>query len=382
MNRRWLIRSLFSKGQMKFAEQFGSQRMPQRMPQRLHLASFFWLCLIPVVALGQARPNQVASPPPASPATSGSTPISNVLIDPSEDYHLAAGDTIDLFVEDASELSQVYRLTAAGNIEMPFLGAVKAQGKTTNELARFIANSLREQDYLKQPQVRVAIKQYSGQIFFIQGAVRSPGLYQLEGKPSLLKLISLAGGLLDNNGPTALILRPTKKNAEMNAALSATAVQSATAANEGGAENDDYELIKVALTPLFQQGRTEQNVKLEPGDIVNIPPAKVFYVAGEVHAPGSFQLKEGTTLRQAISLAQGTTFKAALAKGVIFRDDPETGKRQEIRIDVGAVMNGKHEDMVVFPNDVIIVPNSRMKSVSSALLSAFGVNSARVPMRY
>ena len=34
-------------------------------------------------------------------------------------------------------------------------------------------------------------------------------------------------------------------------------------------------------------------------------------------APGSFKLKDGTTLRQAISLAQGTTFKARLADAVI-----------------------------------------------------------------
>jgi protein involved in polysaccharide export with SLBB domain len=74
---------------------------------------------------------------------------------------------------------------------------------------------------------------------------------------------------------------------------------------------------------------------------VNIPPAKVFFVAGEVRAPGQFQLKEGTTLRQAISLAQGTTFKAPLNNGVIFRDDPETGKREEIRVDISQVMSGK-----------------------------------------
>ena len=41
---------------------------------------------------------------------------------------------------------------------------------------------------------------------------------------------------------------------------------------------------------------------LEPGDTVNIPPTDVFFVAGEVNQPGSFPLKDGTTLRQAISL--------------------------------------------------------------------------------
>ena len=86
-------------------------------------------------------------------------------------------------------------------------------------------------------------------------------------------------------------------------------------------------------------------------------------------------------MRQAISLAQGTTFKAALNRGVIFRAEPGTGKQQEIHVDVAAVMSGKKDDITIFPNDVIIVPNSRMKSVSSTLLSAFGVNAARLPIR-
>jgi polysaccharide biosynthesis/export protein len=339
------------------------------------LAVWVGMCGLSLAAQAQTRTAPGAPTAPAAPSQTGAAPAPGVLVDPDEDYRLAPGDTIELFVEDAPELSQAQiRLTAAGTFEMPFLGIIQAQGKTTLELARSIAASLREQDYLKQPQVRVAIKQYSGQIFFIQGAVRSPGLYQLEGRPSLLRLISLAGGLLENSGPTALILRQTKKASPKAAPLAAEPAEDV--------ENDDIEIIRVALSPLFNQGRTDQNIKLEPGDIINIPPAKVFYVAGEVHAPGQFQMKEGTTLRQAISLAQGTTFKAALGRAVIYRDDPETSKRQEIPVDVGAVMNGKKQDMPIYPNDIIIIPNSRMKSVSSVLLNALGTSSARLPMRY
>jgi protein involved in polysaccharide export with SLBB domain len=104
-------------------------------------------------------------------------------------------------------------------------------------------------------------------------------------------------------------------------------------------------------------------------------------VAGEINAPGVFELKEGTTLRQAISLAQGTTIRAATSKAFIFREDPTTGKRQEINVDVGAVMSGKREDIPVLANDIVMVPNSRMKTFGSTLLNAFGVNSARLPVR-
>ncbi len=120
---------------------------------------------------------------------------------------------------------------------------------------------------------------------------------------------------------------------------------------------------------------------LEAGDIINIPQADVFFVAGEVNAPGEFSLKEGTTLRQAISMAQGMKFEAATSRGIIFRDDA-SGKREEMRIDIGAVMNGKKQDVAIMPNDIIIVPNSQFKSVGGALLRAFGLTTVqRVPGR-
>ena len=73
------------------------------------------------------------------------------------------------------------------------------------------------------------------------------------------------------------------------------------------------------------------------------------------------------------------TFKAKAGQSIIFREDTETGKRKEIRLDISAVMNGKAEDIPILANDVIIIPNSRTKSVGGALLMALGMNAARVP---
>jgi len=245
------------------------------------------------------------------------------------------------------------------------------------------------------PNVLVTIKQYYSQTFFVQGSVRNPGVYQTEGHPSLLTMIGLAGGLAVDHGSTVFILRPNKaKKPEPTDQDKETANRQGLSAQDQTADagltaqfpdgpgdstaNSDYDLIKVNLGMLYK-GQADQ--RLEPGDIINIPRADVFFVAGEVRAPGSFTLKDGTTLRQAISLAQGMTFNAKAGKGVIFREDPTHGSRLEIKIDVGAIMNGKMQDVPVMANDVIIVPNSRSKSIGSVLLMAFGLNAARYPVR-
>jgi polysaccharide export outer membrane protein len=294
---------------------------------------------------------------------------------------------IEVLIEDAPELSGTFRITSSGTFLMHYLGRLTAQQKTTEELGKMIADGLRGR-YLSNPIVTVTVRQYNSRSFFIQGAVRTPGVYQIEGRPSLLKLLTAAGGLAENHGSTAFIIREVKPQPvavqNQTGEDKKQAAEASAPAQSPGAEaasDAQYELKKVNINGLLK-GRFDQNMFLEPGDIINIPPTEVFFVAGEVIAPGSFPLKEGTTLRQAISLAQGMNFKAAANRGIIFREDAETGKRREIEVDIGAVMSGKKEDLVILSNDVIIVPNSRMKSALAPMLSAFGMSAMRLPIRY
>src|SRR5215470_3560383 len=340
----------------------------------------------PGAARGQDRPappaSQTSSTSARSSGAGSSRGSGNVLVDPNEDYRIGTGDVIEIKVEDAPELSQTVRVTAAGTFLMPYLGRVTAVQKTPEELAEFVAGRLRGR-YLKDPKVSVVVKEYNSCSFFIQGAVRSPGVYQIEGHPSLLKLITLAG-LADNHGSTAFILRPIKQSAERSKEAKEGPDRTAGNAAVPGSESPPdevpaYDLLKVNINGLLR-GHPEQNAAISPGDIINIPSTDIFFVSGEVRAPGTFPLREGTTLRQAISMAQGTTFKAANARGLIFREDPATGKREEVKIDIGAVMSGKKEDVLLLANDIIVVPNSRFKSVGSVFLTGFGTSAARVPI--
>lgn len=330
----------------------------------------------------------------------------NVLVATDEDYRIGVGDVIEVEIEDAPELSGNFRITAAGTFLMHYLGRVTAQNKTTEELSKFIADGLRER-YIFDPRVTVTVKQYNSRSFFIQGAVQSAGVYQIEGRPSLLELITLAGGLQQNHGSTAFIIRKNKqpvaakdKKDKDDDKDKDEAQDSIAATNNGGkgekkdqtadsgedvegaprADAAQYTMTTVSVNGLLK-GRFDQNMFLEPGDIVNIPQTEVFFVGGEVKSPGSFPLKEGTTLRQALSLAQGLNFSAA-GKGIIFRQVPGSDKHQEIQVDLGAVMNGKKEDLPIYPNDIVMIPNSKLKKVAGPVLSAFAVNSVLLPMRF
>ena len=306
----------------------------------------------------QPKQYQIPQQQPNEQPTNNST----VIVSPNEDYLIGKSDVLEIRVEDAPELSGIYRLNANGTFMLPIVGRVAAKDKRTEEISAAIADKLRG-GYLINPIVTVLVRQSNSRAFFIQGAVRRPGMYQIEGHPSLLKLITVAGGLSDNYGSTAFVMR--EKLQDENQTIVSTSQETNDDANdfEGG---DKYDLQRANINNLLR-GNLDQNIIIEPGDIVHIPQTDVFFVAGEVKSPGSFPLKDGTTLRQAISLAQGTKFEGAASRGVIFRED-RSGKRREIPVNIAEVMSGKKDDIDILPNDIIIVPNSKTKSVTKSIL--------------
>jgi polysaccharide export outer membrane protein len=336
----------------------------------------------------QARTQEQESGRRTLSKTSDEPGVTGAIADAREDYRISPGDVIDVQVDRAPELSGMRRVATSGTIRMEYLGRVTANGKTADELAGLIADSLRVR-YLKNPRVTVTIQQINSHTFFIQGAVNRPGAYQIEGRPSLLTLITVAGGLSDGHGSTAFIIREAHRpeggvpDADELKALSisrpepGSAIPPPQSPSQSGDrdqephERDEYEMIKVNINGLFN-GDLGKNVRLDPRSVVNIPQADVFFVGGDVNAPGSFRFKEGATLRQAITLAQGMKPTAAPDRAIIFREDPADKKKQEIRIDARKIMNGQQEDVAIAANDIVIIPNSRSKTVGGALLSALG----------
>jgi polysaccharide biosynthesis/export protein len=329
-----------------------------------------------------APPAPAANEKAAKPGTRGS---SSVLVLRDEDYRIGPNDVLDIQIESWPEMTRSFRVTAAGTFLMPYLGRVVAAEKTPEELAKFIADGLRG-DYLRDPKVTVSVKEYNSRSFYIQGSVRNAGVYQIEGRPSLLELLTLAGGLLENHGSRAYIIHRIKYPAQEPAGQetaspkpSEAGTTSSSDQNQQTTERPKYELSSANISGLLK-GRFDQDVLIEPGDFVNIPATDIFFVSGEVKAPGSFPLKEGTTLQQAVSLAQGTLFKSAADKTIIFRENSD-GQREVIRVDLSAVMKGKKPDVPIMANDIIMVPSSKMKSIGGAMLSAFGMTTVtRIPI--
>lgn len=110
------------------------------------------------------------------------------------DYRLGPFDEIDVDVFQEDDLSvDGIRIDTAGRINLPLVGEVTAAGKTATELSREL-EQLYLGRYLVRPQITVQVASSTTQKVAVQGQVRTPGVYPLNGPSTLLETISLAQG--------------------------------------------------------------------------------------------------------------------------------------------------------------------------------------------
>ena len=109
------------------------------------------------------------------------------------DYRLGALDTVNVSVFQVPDVTGDYQVDPGGDLNMPLIGRVTAQGKTLAELQKAIHDRYGAK-YLQNPDVRVEIKQAVSQRITVDGAVNQPGIYPVNGDVSLILAIATAKG--------------------------------------------------------------------------------------------------------------------------------------------------------------------------------------------
>jgi len=115
------------------------------------------------------------------------------------DYRIATGDTLAVTVFQVEALSKEYRVDLAGNVSVPLIGDVAAVGRTTTELRQEIATRLGAR-YLRNPNVTVSVKESVSNNVTVEGGVRRPGLFPINGPMTLIQSVAVAGGIDPEQG--------------------------------------------------------------------------------------------------------------------------------------------------------------------------------------
>ena len=106
----------------------------------------------------------------------------------------------------------------------------------------------------------------------------------------------------------------------------------------------------------------DANPWIEPQDLIRVEKAGVVYVLGAVQRPGGFPIREQEpmTILSAVSLAEGSEGTASLQKARIIRGRGPA--KQEIPVRLRDVLKGRAADLELAANDIVYVPDSRLRT--------------------
>lgn len=191
-----------------------------------------------------------------------------------------------------------------GSIFYPYVGRVKVEGLRVTEIRDILADKLAK--YIESPQVDVTVAGFRSQRVYVTGEVQKPGVLPVTNVPmTLIEAVSASGGLTPEADWTTVTLTRNGQERAFN------------------------------LRELYQQGNTDQNILLQPNDVLHVArndQNKVF-VLGEVRQPKSYMMgRSGMTLAEALADAGGWFESTANAEGVfvIRAADPATGRVADV----------------------------------------------------
>mgnify|MGYP005831943889 CR=1 FL=1 len=114
---------------------------------------------------------------------------------PPETYVIGPEDVLEISVWQNQDLSRTVTVRPDGRISLPLVNDIQAAGLTPEELKNQIAARLKP--YVELPNVAVIVQQINSWRIYLQGEVRSPGVYPLRSQTRISQAIAMAGGFTE-----------------------------------------------------------------------------------------------------------------------------------------------------------------------------------------
>lgn len=158
------------------------------------------------LAAGTARAGSAADPA-LKEALAGEVRAATAAGTPgSAGYRVGPLDVLTVTVFKVPDLSKTVQVSENGQFSFPLIGEQRASGLTVSEIEKQLAARLGG-EYLRNPQVTVLVSQYNSHRVTVEGAVKKPGVFPMQGPMTLLQAVVSAGGVDDISDGTLLLFR-------------------------------------------------------------------------------------------------------------------------------------------------------------------------------
>lgn len=266
-------------------------------------------------------------------------------------YVLGSNDQVLVRAADVEEINEKpFRIDSDGNINFPLIGRVHAAGLTVQELEAEMVRRLRE--YVREPQVIITVVQYRSEPVFFVGAFKNPGIYPLQGRRTLVEMLTAIGGLQPN---ASRHIKVTRRD-EYGAIPLPSAIED---------PEKKVSTVEISMGSLRENVNPAEDILLQPYDVISVERAEMVYINGEVGRVGSIELgeRDSISVTQALTQAGGFSRDAKKDKVRVLRPVENTTRRAEIDLNVKQILEGNENDFPLLPNDLLYVPHSYTRSV-------------------
>ena len=273
-------------------------------------------------------------------------------------YILGIDDQLRIALLDVEGFEgKTFQINSRGELKLPLIGYVQAAGLTIRDLEKELTTQLKK--FVLRPQLSITVSEYRSQPVSVIGAVNQPGIHYLRGSKTLVEVLSMAGGLRQDAGPVAKLTR----RSEWGRIPLEKAVLT-----DGG----KFSVAEIGIQPVLRSENPEDNVIIQPFDIISVGRSESVYIVGEVTHPGGIPLNERGTISvlQALSVSGGLTGTAKANQSRIIRNSTDGNGRIEVPVDVKAIIDGKIADVPLRGEDILFVPNSRTRKVALRTMEA------------
>jgi polysaccharide export outer membrane protein len=275
-----------------------------------------------------------------------------------KDYNVGPEDLLTVIIYGHDNLNREVRVNGQGEITLPLVGVVKVAGLTPQEIEKRL-QELYDADYLVNPQITVSVKEFRHQRVAVTGAVAKPGSYEIIGPRTLLEVLSLAGGFINQGYPTG-------GGAQAGDVVNIIRHQNApdiTKNFKAGAMQPfapKTETLVINLRRLLSGQEPQLNVLIKNGDVIHVPFAGTAYVLGGVRKPGNIAVKENISVSQAVAMAGGVDPILGTNRITIMRFDAQ-GKPVSLETNLNNIIARSEPDLPLQDGDVVVVNESTLK---------------------
>jgi polysaccharide export outer membrane protein len=241
------------------------------------------------------------------------------------DYIIGEGDMLSVAVWGEKDFSFSAKVRPDGKITVPAIGELTAANMTAKNLQALLAEKLRV--VVKKPVVTVAVTEITNNKAYVFGGGVKSTVFALNQRVTLLQLLCQLEDVRKANLQGAYVMRGKKK-------------------------------IREDFTKLFIKGNTDEDIVIEPNDVIYIPMNidNNVYVMGAVTAPKPIEYREGITVMEAILTAGGFTKFASPNDTFIYRKD-QKNKEVSINVKIKKLMfdGDLTQNLTLKPGDYVVV---------------------------